>query len=49
MQGLKLKENGAEQANALLRHWSGQTLVDQDASWNDELKQWQAWYREINP
>lgn len=49
LQGLRLKENGAEQANLLLRHWSGQTFGDQDASWNDELKQWQHWFQEENP
>lgn len=47
--GLTLKEKGAEQANLLLRHWSGQALADPDTAWSDELKQWQRWYRDGNP
>jgi putative heme-binding domain-containing protein len=49
LQGLRLKENGAVQANLLLRHWSGQKFADQNASWNDELKQWQDWFEEEHP
>jgi putative heme-binding domain-containing protein len=49
LQGLRLKEDGAKQANLLLSHWSGKNFAVQDASWDDELKLWQRWFQEENP
>ncbi len=49
LKGLVLKENGAKQANTLLRHWTGESLVAGDATWEAELKAWQRWFRQENP
>jgi len=46
--GLKLKEKGAEQALALLEHWTGERLAA-DGDWNEKLRAWQEWYGQTYP
>jgi putative heme-binding domain-containing protein len=46
--GFKLKEKGADQAAALLEHWTGEKLAA-DGGWKEKLQAWQQWYAETYP
>lgn len=46
--GFKLKEKGADQALALLEHWTGQQLAA-DSDWKGKLQAWQQWYADTYP
>lgn len=47
--GLRLGENGAGQAIALLEKWTGQKLGEDGADWNAILAAWQTWFQETYP
>lgn len=47
--GLKLKEEGAEKAIALLEHWTGEKQGEADAAWDKKLAAWQAWFSKTYP
>lgn len=40
--GLRLKDQGATRALALLEHWTGQSLPGSD--WNEQIVAWQEWF-----
>ncbi len=49
LRGLELKDDGAQQAVELLRHWTGEQLVGDDVAWQDALTAWQQWYADKHP
>lgn len=49
LRGLKLQQSGAPAAVALLQHWTGQELLDDKATWQEQLKAWQDWYADEYP
>ncbi len=44
LRGLELRENGAQNAVDLLRHWTGMQVADADATWEVALQEWQRWF-----
>ncbi len=49
LRGIKLQENGIKPVIALLQHWTGQELLDEQAPWQEQLKAWQDWYADEYP
>jgi putative heme-binding domain-containing protein len=49
LRGLRLKENGAKLAIALLEKWSGDAVSDPEDAWDVALGKWQAWFTEKYP
>lgn len=49
MRGLELKDQGADNAVALLEHWAETPVSESEDSWRDALKKWQAWFSEKYP
>jgi putative heme-binding domain-containing protein len=49
LSGLRLKEEGAAQAIALLEHWAGEERGTADDPWDKKLAAWQAWFSEQHP
>lgn len=47
--GLRLKEDGANDAVALLQHWTGETLSQPNEPWNQAISTWQSWYHTKYP
>src|SRR5690606_36165189 len=46
--GLRLGENGADEAIALLEHWQGYS-GERNVEWEDALRAWQRWFRQRFP
>ncbi len=46
---LRLKDNGAPQALALLKHWTGMQPVSEGDDWQSQVVAWQTWFRENHP
>ncbi|MCA9105870.1 MAG: HEAT repeat domain-containing protein, partial [Planctomycetales bacterium] len=44
MLGLKLKDQGAEDAIRLLEHWTGEHLSLEGDPWDSSLESWQRWF-----
>ncbi|HUG66857.1 MAG TPA: HEAT repeat domain-containing protein [Pirellulaceae bacterium] len=49
LRGLELQDDGAEDAAALLQHWTGTQVASPDASWKDRMLAWQDWFAEKYP
>lgn len=49
LRGLEMKDNGAEEASALLQHWTGEQVAASDTSWEDSMKAWQDWFAAKHP
>jgi putative heme-binding domain-containing protein len=49
MLGLRLGEHGGRDAVLLLRHWTGQRVVDPRGPWQQTLAAWQKWFVEHHP
>ncbi|MCB9926692.1 MAG: HEAT repeat domain-containing protein [Planctomycetaceae bacterium] len=49
LRGLEMKEDGAEDASALLQHWTGIQVASPGASWEETMTAWQAWFAENHP
>jgi putative membrane-bound dehydrogenase-like protein len=49
LRGLELQENGAEDAAALLQHWTGVQVDSSNSSWEESMKAWQDWFAEEYP
>lgn len=49
LRGLELKDDGAEDASALLRHWTGFQAASADGSWEETMKVWQEWFAKKHP
>jgi putative heme-binding domain-containing protein len=49
LSGLRLGENGGQQAVALLQQWTGTQLTNQDDTVSDALAAWQHWYAGMYP
>lgn len=49
LRGLELKDEGAEEASALLQHWTAAQVAKSDASWEENIKAWQDWFAEQYP
>jgi len=47
--GLRLKDQGASHAIALLEKWSGDRLTDAEEPWDKAIGTWQAWFSERFP
>ena len=44
LQGLKLEDQGAQYALALLNHWSGRNRDQTTEDWQSQIQSWQQWY-----
>jgi putative heme-binding domain-containing protein len=49
MRGLELKDQGGEQAIALLAHWAEEEVSPPAAPWDQALATWQTWFRKKYP
>lgn len=49
MRGLELKDQGGEQAVALLAHWAEEDVSPPAAPWDQALATWQTWFRKKYP
>jgi putative heme-binding domain-containing protein len=49
LRGLELKDQGGEQAVALLNHWGEEQVAAPDESWDKALAAWQSWFRKKYP
>lgn len=49
LSGLRLKENGAQEAVRLLAKWTGEEPAGPNANWDLALPAWQKWYEEQFP
>lgn len=49
LRGLKLKDDGARYANALLEKWSGEKQEAPADDWQANLAAWQKWFAEKHP
>jgi putative heme-binding domain-containing protein len=47
--GLRLKDEGADDAMALLEHWTGEQCGNVADSWEPRLQAWQAWFAQAFP
>jgi putative membrane-bound dehydrogenase-like protein len=47
--GLKLGENGGQQAVALLSKWTGKEISPAGAKWDEALSKWQQWFVDEYP
>ena len=47
--GLKLGDDGASDALAVLSHWKSGVVTNTGGTWQDSLAQWQRWYAEQYP
>ncbi len=47
--GLRLGEEGADDAELLLEHWTGEELDARSDRWQDRLAAWQRWFVETYP
>src|SRR5690606_8696947 len=47
--GVKLQEPAVPAMVALLRHWTGQDLLEDNAPWKDQIQAWQEWYSDEYP
>jgi len=47
--GLRLEDKGADDAVALLEHWTGLQLGEDDADWKEKVEAWQQWYHNEFP
>ncbi len=47
--GLKLKDQGGQEALALMKHWTGKTLGEANAKPTETLALWQKWFAEEYP
>ena len=49
IRGLMLRDNGSQQAIALLEKWTDQKLSEPGDPWNESLAAWQRWFVEAYP
>ena len=49
LRGLELKDEGADDASALLQYWTGFQAASPEASWEDSMKAWQDWFAKKYP
>lgn len=49
LRGMEMKEQGADQAIALLEHWAEEPVSEPSDSWQTALTKWQGWFRETYP
>lgn len=47
--GLRLKENGGQEAVALLDYWTNASVSPSDVGWEESLAAWQKWFNESYP
>jgi len=49
LSGLRLKENGAQEAIKLLNKWTGDQPAEENATWDVALTAWQEWFEKQYP
>ena len=47
--GLRMKQDGADDAMALLEHWTGEQCGNAEDTWEPRLQAWQAWFAQAFP
>ena len=47
--GLRMKDEGADDAMALLEHWTGEQCGNDEDTWEPRLQAWQAWFAQAFP
>lgn len=49
LRGLEMQADGAEDASALLQHWTGIQAASPETSWEETMQAWQDWFAQKHP